>query len=80
MASAYPRNSSTTEAKSVFVARKPSFPTGTVADLSGTAYYDRPSMAGHAVKGGQMNVGGAPPDARPPEGGHAEVRSTEASR
>ena len=32
---------------------------GTVADLSGTAYYDRPSMAGHAVKGGQMNVGGA---------------------
>ncbi len=32
---------------------------GTVADLSGTAYYDRPSMAGHAVKGGQGNVGGA---------------------
>ena len=32
---------------------------GTVADLSGTAYYDRPSMAGHAVKGGVMNVGGA---------------------
>src|SRR5246500_5613745 len=32
---------------------------GTVADLSGTAYYDRPSMAGHAVKGGKMNVGGA---------------------
>jgi tryptophan synthase beta chain len=32
---------------------------GTVADLSGTAYYDRPSMAGHAVKGGQANVGGA---------------------
>jgi tryptophan synthase beta chain len=53
---------------------------GTVADLSGTAYYDRPSMAGHAVKGGMMDVGGAPPDARPPEGGHAAVRSTEASR
>ena len=52
---------------------------GTVADLSGTAYYDRPSMAGHAVKGGRMNVGGGPPDARPPEGGHAAVRSTEAS-
>jgi tryptophan synthase beta chain len=32
---------------------------GTVADLSGTAYHDRPSMAGHAVKGGQGNVGGA---------------------
>ena len=31
---------------------------GTVADLSGTAYYDRPSMAGHAVKGGKT-VGGA---------------------
>jgi tryptophan synthase beta chain len=27
---------------------------GTVADLSGTAYYDRPSMAGHAVKGGKQ--------------------------
>ena len=25
---------------------------GTVADLSGTAFYDRPSMGGHAVKGG----------------------------
>lgn len=25
---------------------------GTVADLSGAQYYDRPSMAGHAVKGG----------------------------
>ena len=25
---------------------------GTVADLSGAAYFDRPSMAGHAVKGG----------------------------
>ena len=32
---------------------------GTVADLSGTAYYDRPSMAGHAVKGGHAAVGGA---------------------
>jgi tryptophan synthase beta chain len=32
---------------------------GTVADLSGTAYYDRPSMAGHAVKGGVAVVGGA---------------------
>ena len=32
---------------------------GTVADLSGTAYYDRPSMGGHAVKGGKTNVGGA---------------------
>ena len=32
---------------------------GTVADLSGTAYYDRPSMAGHAVKGGQAAAGGA---------------------
>ena len=30
---------------------------GTVADLSGTAYHDRPSMAGHAVKGGK--TGGA---------------------
>jgi tryptophan synthase beta chain len=52
---------------------------GTVADLSGTAYYDRPSMAGHAVKGGKT-VGGAPPDARPPEGGHAAVHSTKASQ
>ena len=25
---------------------------GTVADLSGAEYFDRPSMAGHAVKGG----------------------------
>ena len=32
---------------------------GTVADLSGTAFYDRPSMAGHAVKGGAAAVGGA---------------------
>jgi tryptophan synthase beta chain len=32
---------------------------GTVADLSGTAYYDRPSMAGHAVKGGAAATGGA---------------------
>ena len=32
---------------------------GTVADLSGTAYYDRPSMGGHAVKGGKTNAGGA---------------------
>jgi tryptophan synthase beta chain len=32
---------------------------GTVADLSGTAYYDRPSMAGHAVKGGHATAGGA---------------------
>jgi len=52
---------------------------GTVADLSGTAYYDRPSMAGHAVKGGPASAGGAPPDARPPEGGPA-MRSTEAPR
>jgi tryptophan synthase beta chain len=27
---------------------------GTVADLSGAEYYDRPSMAGHAVKGGKQ--------------------------
>jgi tryptophan synthase beta chain len=32
---------------------------GTVADLSGAEYFDRPSMAGHAVKGGQALVGGA---------------------
>jgi tryptophan synthase beta chain len=32
---------------------------GTVADLSGAEYFDRPSMAGHAVKGGQAVVGGA---------------------
>ena len=32
---------------------------GTVADLSGTAYYDRPSMAGHAVKGGLATQGSA---------------------
>ena len=32
---------------------------GTVADLSGTAFYDRPSMAGHAVKGGPATQGGA---------------------
>jgi tryptophan synthase beta chain len=32
---------------------------GTVADLSGTAFYDRPSMAGHAVKGGPATPGGA---------------------
>src|SRR5947208_12451357 len=31
---------------------------GTVADLSGAAYYDRPSMAGHAVKGGAAAKGG----------------------
>jgi tryptophan synthase beta chain len=31
---------------------------GTVADLSGTEFYDRPSMAGHAVKGGKA-IGGA---------------------
>ncbi|HEX7637289.1 MAG TPA: tryptophan synthase subunit beta [Burkholderiaceae bacterium] len=29
---------------------------GTVADLSGVKYYDRPSMAGHAVKGGTMGA------------------------
>jgi tryptophan synthase beta chain len=32
---------------------------GTVADLSGTEFYDRPSMAGHAVKGGHAAIGGA---------------------
>ena len=32
---------------------------GTVADLSGAEYFDRPSMAGHAVKGGHMVKGGA---------------------
>jgi tryptophan synthase beta chain len=32
---------------------------GTVADLSGTAFYDRPSMGGHAVKGGPATQGGA---------------------
>jgi len=31
---------------------------GTVADLSGTAFYDRPSMAGQSVKGGKA-IGGA---------------------
>ena len=31
---------------------------GTVADLSGTAFYDRPSMAGQSVKGGKA-MGGA---------------------
>jgi len=31
---------------------------GTVADLSGTAFYDRPSLAGHAVKGGVAIAGG----------------------
>jgi tryptophan synthase beta chain len=31
---------------------------GTVADLSGTAFYDRPSLAGHAVKGGAAIAGG----------------------
>jgi len=31
---------------------------GTVADLSGTAFYDRPSMAGQCVKGGKA-IGGA---------------------
>src|SRR5471030_1484307 len=36
---------------------------GTVADLSGTAFYDRPSMAGHAVKGGPV-AGGVLSDAR----------------
>ena len=32
---------------------------GTVADLSGTAFYDRPSMGGHSVKGGPAAQGGA---------------------
>ncbi|MDP9125296.1 MAG: tryptophan synthase subunit beta [Pseudomonadota bacterium] len=31
---------------------------GTVADLSGTAFYDRPSMGGHTVKGGPATQGG----------------------
>ncbi|MEO5688104.1 MAG: tryptophan synthase subunit beta [Burkholderiaceae bacterium] len=53
---------------------------GTVADLSGTAYFDRPSMAGHAVKGGQASVGSAPPGTQPAEVGQAAVRSTEASQ
>jgi len=30
---------------------------GTVADLSGTAFYDRPSMAGQSVKGGKATGG-----------------------
>ena len=52
---------------------------GTVADLSGTAYHDRPSMAGHAVKGGVAAVGSVPNDARLPTGARSEVRSTEVS-
>jgi tryptophan synthase beta chain len=52
---------------------------GTVADLSGTAFFDRPSMAGQAVKGGKA-IGGAPPDAGPPPGGPAAAHGTEASR
>jgi hypothetical protein len=49
---------------------------GTVADLSGTDFYDRPSMRGLSVKGAQGGAVPSPPQAGPAPSGGSAARAT----
>jgi tryptophan synthase beta chain len=49
---------------------------GTVADLSGTDFYDRPSMRGLSVKGAQGGAASSPPQAGPAPSGGSAARAT----